>query len=138
MNAKEYLSQAYWIDKDINAKLEQAMSLWDIAHKCTSVISDVPPSGSRNVHRLDDIITRIVQLEHELNDEIDSLIDLKEELRTAIAQVPLIEHRLLLELRYLCYRTWEEIAERLNYSTKYVYELHLKALEYISVPDLPH
>ena len=40
MTAKEYLSQAYKIDNDINSKLEQVASLRDLATKATSTISD--------------------------------------------------------------------------------------------------
>ena len=39
MTAKEYLSQAYWLDRRINSKLEQLSSLNDIATRSTSVMS---------------------------------------------------------------------------------------------------
>ena len=50
MNAKEYLSQARWLDMRINSKLAQVDSLHSLATKATSTLSDVPPSGTRNVH----------------------------------------------------------------------------------------
>ena len=40
MNAKEYLNQAYWLDRRINSKLEQLSSLRDMATKTTSIMSD--------------------------------------------------------------------------------------------------
>ena len=47
MTAKEYLSQAYKIDNDINSKLEQVTSLRDLATKATSTISDMPGSPKK-------------------------------------------------------------------------------------------
>ena len=44
MNAKEYLSQAFKIDNDINSKLEQVAALRELATKATSTISDMPAS----------------------------------------------------------------------------------------------
>lgn len=49
MTAKEYLSQAYKIDNDINSKLEQVASLRDLATKATSTMSDTPGSPNRNI-----------------------------------------------------------------------------------------
>ena len=54
--AKDYLSQAYRIDQRINSKIEQVSSLHDLATKATSTLSDIPPSGTRNFHRMEDII----------------------------------------------------------------------------------
>ena len=67
MTAKEYLTQAYRIDQRINSKLEQVSSLRDLSTKATSTFSDVPPSGTRNVHRMEDVICKIVMLENEIN-----------------------------------------------------------------------
>ena len=85
MTAKEYLSQAYRIDQRINSKLEQVSSLRELSTKATATFSDVPPSGTRNVHRLEDVILTIVSLEEEINHEIDRLVDLKHEIHTGAA-----------------------------------------------------
>ena len=116
MTAKEYLTQAYRIDQRINSKLEQVSSLRDLSTKATSTLSDVPPSGTRNVHRMEDVICKIVMLENEINAEIDRLVDLKREIREVISAVKNLECQTLLELRYLCFKTWEQIAVQMNYS----------------------
>ena len=87
MTAKEYLGQAYRLDQRINSKLEQVMSLRDLATKATSTLSDVAPSGTRNVHRMEDIIVKIVDLENEINRDIDNLVDLKREMVSVIKAV---------------------------------------------------
>ena len=84
MKAKEYLSQAYRLDQRIDAKIEQVMSLRNLAAKATSTLSDAMPSGTRNVHRMEDIIIKIIDFENEINADIDRLVDLKREIMRVI------------------------------------------------------
>lgn len=128
MTAKEYLSQAFRIDQRINSKLEQVSSLNDLATRATSVFNDMPGSPNRNIHKIEDAIVKIIDLENEINAEIDQLVDLKVEIRDTIKKVGKIEYQTLLEKRYLCFQTWEQIAVDMGYELRWVYRLHNKAL----------
>ena len=44
------------------------------------------------------------------------------------------ECQTLLELRYLCFKTWEQIAVDMQYSTRNIYKLHDRAIKEIKVP----
>ena len=138
MTAKEYLGQAYRLDQRINSKLEQVLSLRDLTTKATATMSDMPGGGSRNVYRMQDIIGKIIDLENEINADIDQLVDLKRDIVAIIKAVENPEYQTLLELRYLCFKTWEQIAVQMNYSTKYVFDLHRTALKMIQVPETPY
>ena len=130
LSAKDYLSQAYRIDLRIKMKSEQTQSLRDIATRATSSLSDVPPSnGPRNVHRMEDVIAKMIDLESEISEELNRLIDLKHEILTVINCVENLEFKTLLELRYLCFKPWEEIAVELNWSIRNVYYIHGEALK---------
>ena len=133
MTAKDFLSQAYRIDQRINSKLEQVQSLRELATKATATLSDVPASGSRKVHSMSDIIDKMIDLEAEINADIDRLVDLKREIVTAIKRVQNPEHQTLLELRYLCFKTWEQIAVQMGYSIQNSYKMHDRALMAVSV-----
>jgi alpha-beta hydrolase superfamily lysophospholipase len=74
MTAKEYLSQAYRLDKRIDSKLEQLSDLRDTTTKATAVMNNTPVSHTRNVHSLQDTIAKIVDMEHELDRDIDALV----------------------------------------------------------------
>ena len=128
MTAKEYLGQAYLIDQRINSKLEQVMSLRTLATKATSTMTDMPRSASPNIRSMEDIIGKMVDLESEINADIDALVDLKREIVSLIALIPTREQRTILELRYLCSKTWEEIACETFYSVRNVHILHSAAL----------
>lgn len=135
MTAKEYLGQAYRIDQRINSKIEQVSSLRTLATKATSTLSDTPPSGTRNVHRMEDIIVKIIDMENEINADIDKLIDLKQEIIRVIKAVENQELHTLLELRYLCFKTWEEISVEMGYTIRHIYRLRDMALKKINVPS---
>lgn len=80
MTAKEYLGQAYRIDQRINSKMEQIASLNLLAQKATTVFNDMPGNSTRNIHRMEDVIIKIVDMESEINADIDKLVDLKKEI----------------------------------------------------------
>ena len=133
MTAKEYLNQANRIDQRINIKIEQVQSLRDLATKASSTLSHTPNSGTRNPHRMEDVITKIVDLEAEINQDLMRLVDLKREIVTAISHVEPLELQILLEQRYLCFKTWEQIAVELQFDLRWVHRMHKKALEKVAI-----
>ena len=138
MNDKEYLSQAMYIDQRIDSKLEQIMKLRESATKATATLSDMPRPDSPNVQSMEETIVKIVDLEREINRDIDALVDLKAEARKVISKLDNPEQQLILEMRYLCYKSWAEIAEDLSFSESNVYKIHGEALKRIVLPETAH
>ena len=132
MTTAEYLSQAYRLDQRIDAKIAQVSSLNDLATKCTATLSDMPRNPSRSTSRMEDAIVKIVDLQHEINDDIDHLVDLKRELVEVIKAVNNNEYQVLLEKRYLCFHTWEQIAVDMHYTVKWILKLHKKAIDEVT------
>lgn len=126
--AKDYLSQAYRIDQRINSKLEQVQSLRDLATKATATLCDMPRGGTLNIYRMEGIIAKRADLETEINYDLNALIDLKREIVTVVKCVENPELQTLLELRYLCYKTWEEISVDLHLDIRWIHRLHSRAL----------
>ena len=135
MTAKEYLSQAYRLDKRIDSKIEQLKSLNLLATKCTSTLSDMPKSQSISNSRLEDTVVKIVDLQEEINMDIDSLVDLKRDIVKTIKSVQNPEYQIILELRYLCFKTWEEIAVQMNCSIDNVFKIRKNALKSVVLPE---
>ena len=61
MTAKEYLSQAFKIDRKIDSMLEQSVRLRSMATKTTTVLSDMPGSATKNPHKLSDVVVKLVE-----------------------------------------------------------------------------
>ena len=128
MTAKAFLSQAYQIDLQINSKLEQVQSLRVLAAKATATLSHSPMSASPNTHRMEDTIVKLVDLESEINADIGRLIEIKRTIMETIQRIEATEHKTLLGLRYICGKTWEEIAAEMFYSVRNMHIIHGAAL----------
>jgi len=136
MTAKECLEQAYHIDQRINSKLAQVEALRALAEKVTATLSDTPPDPGRNPQSMETTLCKLVDLEREINADIDALVELKRECVALIKEIPNLEHQTLLEMRYLRFKTWGQIAKELGYSIRSVYRLHdaaLKNLDFLKV-----
>lgn len=131
MTAKEYLSQAYRLDQRINSKLEQVEALRSLTRKVTVSYGSEPVSHTRNVTSLEDSIIRLMEAENALNATIDALVDMKMDIAQCINAVPNQDYRLLLEKRYLCFHSWEQIAIDMQCTVRWVHILHGRALRVI-------
>ncbi len=123
MKAKEYLSQALWLNQRIDNKLEQLERLKAMAMRVTTNLTQEKVSGGYNERNpMENTIVKIMDLEREVNDEIDKLINLKQEILETISLVDDPMAQLLLEMRYINRRTWGEIAEELGYSDRGIHK----------------
>ena len=132
MTTKEYLNKLRTLDKQIDSKLEQIDRLRSLAERVTTTLS-FTPKGAGGANRTDYCIERIWQLEKEVTEDIDRLVDMKSGIRGAIERVENDKYRLLLEYRYLCGNTWEQIAEKMRIDLRWVYRMHGRALQEITI-----
>ena len=134
MTAKEYLLQARYLDNRIASKREQIQNLNDLATKCTTTWSDMPRSQNTGRSRMADCVIQIIDLENEISADMLKLINLKREITETINKVENDEYKTILEKRYLCWLTWEQIAVDLNYSVMHIHRMHGEALKAVVVP----
>lgn len=134
MTAKQYLMRVASADQRISSKLEQIETLRNMASMGSKLMTDMPGSPNRNIHRMENTVVKIVELEKEINRDIDELIDLKTEIYGVINDLKNEEYKTLLEQRYLCGRDWKDIARYMRYNERYIYKLHGKALEAVVLP----
>ena len=131
MTNKGYLSQARHLDTRIKSKLQQVDSLNELATNCSMTLTGMPRNPSASNSRMAEAITKIIDLQNEINHDIDTLVDLKREIMGVIKAVANPDFQTLLEKRYLCFITWEQIAVDMNYSMQYTFRIHEKALKEI-------
>ena len=135
MTAKEYLNQAHRLDQRIDAKIAQVASLNELATKCTATLTGMPRTPNSGGSTLADTVCKIIGLQEEINRDIDTLVDLKREIVSVIKQVENLEYQTLLEKRYLCFLTWEQIAVDMGYDLRWLYRLQRRALSEVRVPS---
>ena len=130
MTAQEYFNQAYKLDQRINSKIEQLAKL-----KATATYTGMPHSPNKGSQTMANTIDRIIDLQNEINQDIDTLVDLKMELRSVIEAVDSTEYQLILEERYLNWKSWEQIAVSLGYTLRHLHRLHREALDSCVIPQ---
>lgn len=136
MEVKNFLMKAYYMDQRIDSKLEQMASLNELARKATSAVSDMPGNPNRNIHKTEDIIVKILELQEEIQSDISELLDLKQSIRRCGRQLEEPEEQVILEERYLKMMKWEQIAVILNMSTRKVFRIHDEMLKKITIPEI--
>ena len=131
MTSLDYLSEAYRLDLRIDSKLGQIASLNELAEKCSSSITGMPHDPSHSVSSMAEAVAKIVDLQTEIDGDIHRLIDIKRQIVAAIKAVDNKECQTLLELRFLCGHSWEEVAAKMGYSIQHTYRMRDLALKKI-------
>lgn len=136
MTAKEYLSQARWLDEIINSRLRELEYWKRMAGSVSGMRFDGMP---HNPNRPTDApfvrcIEKIEALERDINRKIDELVDLRKAINARLDAMENNEERLLLHYRYLDGFPWEKIESMMNISERTAFRIHGNALEHFSVP----
>lgn len=129
---RAWLSRARWLDKEIDAKLEQIAQLRDKVKRCTGSLSAASSGGHKD---WTDPVLSLDVLERQINADIDDLLNAKAQIREAIMQLPTDEMRLLMDLRYLNLLGWKKIAQRMHMDRSSCWRLHEVACENIRIPE---
>ena len=131
--AKEFLNRGYQSRIRIRAKKERIENWRRIAESITAAIKPVAAFSSMPSKKVEDCVCNIIELQDEIQEEIDGLVQVEREIGRAITKAvedPTL--RALLEMRYLNYLKWEEIAVRLDVTFRWAMTLHRRALEEFS------
>lgn len=131
MKAKEYMQQAFFLDKRINSLIRQVNNLWNQATNITQVISDMPHNPSGDTSKLENRVVDICDLTDEIRKQTDKLKALRKEMMGVVAKVPDPEYQLILQERYFEMLTWEDVACDINRSVRSAQFMHGKALEVV-------
>ena len=129
MEVREFLERARYINMEIDSKLEHVTALRHLACKVNNTFSETPPSGTPDP-------TRMVDLEKEVDEAIDHLVDIKGSIMKAIRKLDDPKERIVLELRYLAFKDWPEIAEKMKLQPRRVYQIHRDALAHLDLTEM--
>lgn len=133
MTAKEYLSQAYYIDRKIKLDVEKLEAMKaSLYSRGASYESD----GSRHkTSNLLPAVQKVIEYEETINAEIDKLVDKRIEIEATINAVGDEVQREILVRRYLKYQKWDRIAFEMHRDLRWIYRLHGRALSKLTIID---
>lgn len=140
MQVKEFLSQATSIDTMIKSKLEQLEKSKSLSMKVISNLKGnrIDVSDEKNNEVVENIIVKMKNFENTLKDDIDRYVDLRREIEDTVNLTSDVNYRLILQLRYIAGKPWDEIADTLGYDLRTVYRLHTKAIREIESKWKPY
>jgi len=130
MNAKQYLQQAFQLNKMIDADRFELIRLRELAESIPSTLQvgeHIQASGQAD--HVGNLMAKIVDLEMKIQAEINQYIDMKREIRERICQINDHKLKLILQKRYINFQTWEEIAYEFRKEVRWIFELHKRALK---------
>lgn len=130
----KWLNRAYYANNKINALIAEREYNIELATKTTPSYDNIGafPSISDN-NSAEQRIFRICESNEKINREIDNLVDIKKEITDVISKIQSENDDLdaILRMHYLGLRTWEQVAEDMNWSERTVKYKHIKALQKI-------
>ena len=131
MNAKQFLRQyENAVDAAERLRLHYHEELEKIDAIGSTLSGDGLPHGSGISRKTEDKAIKLAEAQTKWKEaEIDALI-LKDKVFSVIWDIPGIEGKVLFE-RYINLLTWEQIAEKLDYSYSGIFYAHGRALEIV-------
>ena len=133
--AKKYLERASWIGRRLSVKAEQLEALECIAERATSALRHAPGGGTPDPHAREAVYAGIADLRDEIGREMARLAEARSGILEAVDALDDPREETVLELRYLCGKSWGEIADALGCSEQSALKTHARALERIRVPE---
>ena len=129
MDTKQYLQQISRLDRMINNKLAEISQLRELAMSVSAVKNEERVQTTPNFDKIGTAYCKIEEMEEKLDKLIDEFVDKR---NLIISQIDKIENETYYEIlfaRYIEKKTFEKIADEMNYSWRQVIRLHGRALQ---------
>jgi len=129
MTTKQYLQQAYYLNKKINGYAEKLDKLRDLSTSLpTKDASKDRVKENRRRDSIGDVVAAIVDLEAKIAEKLQELNEKANEIEALIDKIEDSKVRTVMFERYIMFRGWDEVAWEMGYSVQHVYRLHSKGL----------
>lgn len=130
MSGKEYLRKIARMELFIQSKKERLAVLKEMSSSISSPgFDDMPKSPNKGKSRIEETILKYIELENEIKADEENLEHEKLIILEAIGKIEEPEYQTVLISRYFKHQTWDEIANSLFYTKRWIYSLHGRALE---------
>ena len=133
MTAKEYLSEAFNLKRRIEIKMKRAEVLRKLAERARVGISELPKSPNHPKSPMEEVMVKLLTVEEEILHDTEEFAAVVRSIQRSVNDVPVSSCRLILEMRYLAFMKWEDIASELGWTERNVYYVHGKALRMVKV-----
>lgn len=134
MEAKDFLKQVKRLDTRIRNKLIEQQQWRDIALGITANMEGERVQSSGAKTKMADAVERCVDMEAEIDSLVDELVDTKKEVIQTIEQLRSTTEYNVLHMRYIQFKSLQEIADHYGKEYGWATTTHGRALK--SVQDI--
>lgn len=136
MTPKQYLKQAYRLDKHIIAMNEELKELRRLSTTVQSLqFKERVQTGFNTEAQFIKVLNMIDEYEERIAKRMELFVSLKNQISMVISKVENSDEQLVLFHRYLLGETWEKIGENLFADERTIRRWHTKALQQVVLPD---
>lgn len=128
---KVFLSRYVMLERQIDRKLRELGRLQMMAGALTVAHNELSGHGVEG--KLSESAEMVKGLQEEIYQDVCALVELKGEISRCIDAVEDNTLRLLLQYRYIDGITFEDIAEQMHYSWRWIIKLHGQALQKLEI-----
>ena len=134
---KAYLRKAYRLDKVIKSQAAELQVLRAALSSIGGGGGDGMPHGYRHDGTIGEItnIVRAVDLEAKLQEEIRVTVAKWKEIHETVERLKNLDEKLIIRMRYIEGRNWDEIAAELHFSRSAVFKVHDSAIDNLEPPE---
>lgn len=128
MTVRQYLGQVKYINMRIDRKIEELEQLRAETTRMTTLLKPDKVKTSPKNDKLAEQVAQIVCLENEIQKEVDNYYLAK---KTIISQIENLDNEMfynVLHLKYILFKTNNEIAEKLGYSLRQIMNINAQAI----------
>jgi hypothetical protein len=133
LDAKEFLKQVEKLDVRIKNKLIEQQQWRDIALGITGSMEGERVQSSTKKSKMADAIERCVDMETEIDSLIDELVDIKKKVIQTIEQLDSATEYNILHMRYIQYKSLQDIADHYGKDYGWATTTHGRALKNVQV-----
>ena len=128
MDTKQYLGQISRLDRMIKNKMTELSQYKDLAYGLSAITNEERVQTTPEFDKMSGKIAKIIEMEQKIDNLIDEYVDKK---NLIISQIDSMENETYYEIlfaRYIEKKTFEKIADEMNYSFRNTTRIHGRAL----------
>ena len=128
MDTKQYLGQIGRLDRMIKNKMTELSQYKDLAYGLSAITNEERVQTTPEFDKMSGKVAKIIEIEQKIDSLIDEYVDKK---NLIISQIDKIENETYYEIlfaRYIEKKTFEKIADEMNYSFRNTTRIHGRAL----------
>lgn len=133
---KEYLSNLRFAEKMIEIKLEKIEETRELALRVNQALNPVKVQGGQRKNIVEEVAIKVAGLTQQLEKQVDEYKELQKNVIDLISVVSNDTQREILDLRYIHFKKWEDIADVMNYTRDSIMKNHVKGLFTIQKSEL--